>query len=492
VFEGSNGGSWRYKTKEFVAFGGDIEGARDHMAACRRTVLRFDGTADTEFLAKFVRTFTETHGFWQEITLAERDPDAEYAGCEATISFDKSSYAADEPLLLKIDVSRDVGEDILVPEHVRIVDSRGEEVNILARSLGGGHLYLAPVNRLLTKTLDLTSFVAPFSDEDYIWRFAPGRYSATFHFSVGWPEWHEPFEGMRELTPRTWGRKTSNAVSFEITETPPPSPERIRAMLDTIARLAGEARALDPATSWLAKSARAREATDALKRLIVSSSDLATLLEAYRRIRAVNAGGRSEPNAPPDSDDLVLALANATEQDRRAACERFVRAWKKDMRGEADSAETKLVRSFPFRAFFEHPQFHPILDEQVRREAVEYPYAEAYLWYPGAKDADVMARLLPQYPGLVLEHYAWRKAPPGVAVLLPAYFGSEETVHGSDYGDWLRADASLKAFELAAGLDLGYRERADRIRDREHIAGVLKRWWRRNGRAFSPGEREGP
>ena len=102
-----------------------------------------------------------------------------------------------------------------------------------------------------------------------------------------------------------------------------------------------------------------------------------------------------------------------------------------------------------------------------------------------------MARLLPRYPAHVLEHCAWRKAPPEVAALLPGYFESEEPVHGSDYGVWLCADAALAAFELAAGLDLGCRERADRIRDREHIAGVLRSWRRRNANAFrAPGTQE--
>ncbi|MHC4250387.1 MAG: hypothetical protein ACYS9X_14760 [Planctomycetota bacterium] len=492
VIAGSHDGGLRYATKGAVSLGGGLDGARKDISASRRTVLRFDGTADPEFLAKLVRTFGETHGFWQEIALAERDPDAEFEGCEATVSLDRLSYAADEPVLLRIDVSRDVGTDTLTPWHVRIVDSRGEEVNILTRSLGGGHLYLAPVNRLPTKTFDLTSFAAPFSEEDYVWRFAPGRYSVTFHFSVGWPEWRKPFEGVRELGPREWGSKTSNTVSFEIRETPPPSPERVRAMLDEAARLAEGARALDVATSWPEKDARTREAVDVLKRVIVISSDLATVLEAVRRIGAVRADERFDPDAPPDSDALVLALANATERDRRAACDRYVRAWKRDMRDEADPVETKLVRSFPFRAFFEHPQFRPILEKQVRREAVEYPYAEVYLWHAGPKDAGVMARLLAQYPAQVFAYYDRRKVPPEVAALLPAYFGSETLVCEGSFGKWLCADAALAAFELAAGLDLGYRERADRIRDRELIAGVLRRWWRRNRNAFGAGERPEP
>jgi len=490
VFEGSNSGRWRYKMKECVAFGGGIETARDHMAASKRTVLRFDKAARGEFLAEFVRTFVDTHGFWQEITLAERAPDAEYEGCEATISLDKSSYAVGEPVLFTVNVSREVGVDILVPEHVRIVDSSGQEVNILTKSLGGGQLYTGVVNRLSTRTLDLTSFAAIFSHEDYVWRFAPGRYSATFHFSVGWPEWHEPFEGIKELSPRHWGRKTSNTVSFEITETQP-SPGRVRAMFDTAARLAEEAKALPVATQRQEKDARTRDAVDVLKRVIVSSSDLATTLEAVRRIEAVRADKNYDPDTPPSSDALVLALANATEQDRRAACERYVRACRKATREELNAAEKELVRGFPFRSLFEQPQFHAILDEEVRREVVEWPYAEVFFWYPGAKDADVMAHLLPQYPAQVLGHYSWYKAPPKIAKLLPGYFGNKEEVYQSGGMRWLCADAALKAFELAAGLDLGYGDRSDRIRDREIIAGVLGRWWRRNPKAFGqPGTQE--
>jgi hypothetical protein len=78
---------------------------------------------------------------------------------------------------------------------------------------------------------------------------------------------------------------------------------------------------------------------------------------------------------------------------------------------------------------------------------------EVYTELPCAKDAGVMARLLPQYPRLVLEHYAWREAPPEVAALLPAYFGSGEVACEGSFGKWLCADAALAAFELAAGLD---------------------------------------
>ncbi|MHC5053929.1 MAG: hypothetical protein ACYTKD_04350 [Planctomycetota bacterium] len=376
VIEGSYDGGLRYAMRKGFALGADLEGARKDIAASRRTVLRFDGTAGPEFLAELVRTFGETHGFWQEIALSERDPDAEFDGCEATISLNKSTYAADEPVLLTIDVSREVDELILTPEHVRIVDSRGTEVNIFARSLGGGHLYLAGLNKLSTRTFDLTSFITPPGDEEYVWRFAPGRYSATFHFSVGWPEWREPFEGVRTVGRREWGRKTSNTVSFEIRETPPPAPERVRAMLDEAARLAEEARAHAAGSRWLEKGKRTREAVAVLKRVIVSSSDLATVLEAVRRIETVRADEWSDPGAPPDSDALVTAFANATERDRRAACERYVRAWKRDMRGEADSAETKLVRSLPFRSLVERPQFRAILDEAVRGDDVAYPWAE--------------------------------------------------------------------------------------------------------------------
>jgi len=486
VIDGSYDGDLRYATEESINLGADIEAARKDIAASKQTVLRFDKAARDEFLAEFMRAFVDTHGFWQEITLAERDPDADYEGCEATISLDKSSYAADEPVLLKIDVSREVREDILTPEHMRIVDSRGEEVNILTRSLGGGHLYLGAVNSLSTKTLDLTSFRAPFSHEDYVWRFAPGRYSATFHFSVGWPQWHEPFEGIKELSPRHWGRKTSNTVSFEVRETPPPSPDRIRAMFDTAARLAEEAKALPVATQWFRKDERKREAVDVLKRVIVSSSDLATVLEAVRRIEAVRADKRFDPDTPPSSDALVLALANATERDRRAACERYVRAWKKDLRDEADAAERNFARGFPFMSLFERPQFHAILEEELRREVVEWPYADVFFSSPGRKDAEIMAHLLPQYPAQALDHYSWYKAPPEIAKLLPGYFRSKQEVSQSGGMRWLCADASLKAFELAAGLDLGYGDRAHRIRirDREIIAGVLGNWWRRNPKAF--------
>ena len=49
-------------------------------------------------------------------------------------------------------------------------------------------------------------------------------------------------------------------------------------------------------------------------------------------------------------------------------------------------------------------------------------------------------------------HGAGYKAPPEIAKLLPGYFRSKQEVSQSGGMRWLCADASLKAFELAAGL----------------------------------------
>jgi hypothetical protein len=96
VVEGSSDGSLSYRTPKHFAAGAGLSDAGEMVRRSERTILRFDRTADGQFLGKLTEAFTQSHGFWQEITLAERDPDAEYAEHEATITLDKASYSEHE------------------------------------------------------------------------------------------------------------------------------------------------------------------------------------------------------------------------------------------------------------------------------------------------------------------------------------------------------------------------------------------------------------
>ena len=57
---------------------------------------------------------------------------------------------------------------------------------------------------------------------------------------------------------------------------------------------------------------------------------------------------------------------------------------------------------------------------------------------------------------------------------------------------WYCKDAAFMALELAAGLNLGYRNQRDRIADREEIEKLMRRWWRRYRHRFGVTESASP
>jgi hypothetical protein len=92
----------------------------------------------------------------------------------------------------------------------------------------------------------------------------------------------------------------------------------------------------------------------------------------------------------------------------------------------------------------------------------------------------------------VLEHYSWFNAPPEIVPLLPGYFENDTVVCESNGKKWRCKDAAFMALELAAGLDLGYRDRWDRFTDREEIGNLMRRWWRRYRHRFGMTESASP
>ncbi len=465
--------SARYCGPGYWAMGADRGTVEEAAARAEHAILEVDGTSDPELIAGAMKAFKQSHGFWQEITLAERDPDARYAEHEAKISLDKASYSEYEPILLTIDISRTFSGH-LTPEHVRIVNDRAEEVNTYLTPVSGTY-YMASISFAseTSRTIDLTSFAEPRNRTEYVHRFAPGRYTATFHFSVGYPEWKKPFHSVRKIGPRVWGAKKSNTVSFEVRASDAPR---------------AETGVLISRASGLAKEKRWDEAVAAYKRAIIGMSALASIREAIRQIIRIRAGleGGTERNPHGlEFDSLRLALLHVPEPDRREFCRHYVRAFDRMIRDEDDAAGRELLDKFSLVELFEYPQFRKILEEQVRRpDECPYPFARVYVEGLGDKDPAVMAGLLPRYPGWVLEHYAWHKAPPEIVPLFPQYFGSETEVWQSGPMRWYCKDAAFMALELAAGLNLGYRNQRDRIHDRAEIEKLMRRWWHRHGHRF--------
>jgi hypothetical protein len=327
-------------------------------------------------------------------------------------------------------------------------------VNIHSRPVSGAFYMISLWGGTGTsRVIDLTSFAKPSDGTEHVWRFAPGRYTATFHFSVGYPQWN---------------------VSFEVRASEGPK---------------ADARALLAVAPKLAEDEKRDEAVSSCKRAILSTKNLETIQEAIGRIRRIRL--RPDPDdaghdpTRMEFDALRLALLHVSEDDRREFCRRYVRAFDRMVRDEDDATDRELLDNFSLVELFEYPQFRKILEEEVSRpDECPYPFAEVYVEGPGEKDPAVMAGLLPRYPGKVLEHYSWHKAPPEIVLLLPGYFENDTVVCETNGKKWYCKDAAFRALELAAGLDLGYRDRWDRLPDREEIEKLMRRWWHRHGHRF--------
>jgi hypothetical protein len=102
------------------------------------------------------------------------------------------------------------------------------------------------------------------------------------------------------------------------------------------------------------------------------------------------------------------------------------------------------------------------------------------------RDPETMLALLRVYPFEVLDYYCKNKAPREMVPFIAQYFDntSETWTDGKGKVQAMLKDDAFQAFEKAVGLDLGFtdalsdsRFQKDRVRSREAINTIIKRWW---------------
>lgn len=102
------------------------------------------------------------------------------------------------------------------PVHIRVQDKKGRDVNLFTRPVssysGGRHgLFMFPMKE---RIIDLTSFLLLQRGIEYVHKFEPGEYTATFYFDSETE--HIGANVVEYVLSRKFEGRTSNTVSFRI------------------------------------------------------------------------------------------------------------------------------------------------------------------------------------------------------------------------------------------------------------------------------------
>lgn len=464
-------------------------------------ILQIDRHFPRETLRRLIETYRSCHGFHQEFVLKRRRPDERFSHHEARISIDKESYTTEEPILLTLEIEGPGGGapwQLFCPRYVRVQDSEDEEVNLFVSPVTDtdGSIRSKCFGNHSKGQMDLTSFIELSHGIEYVYRFRPGRYIATFHFSAELPDLDNRFRHHNLAYSRLWGERHSNTVSFTVSR--PKRAERP----DTADLFAH--------ASEMVAADRANDAVKIYKRIVWGSDDQPTIQRAIRQILRVRRCalyddplGSADWEADPLADYLDALRKKAEERGRRGEedyLEIDVRRlsllhtsaevreeWCRGRyRGEQlEGAEMEYTRpdllwSSESASLFHYPQFRSILDRELQRPA-ECPidYLAIALCLPGRKSPKFIEVFLERSPGAVLQHYRKHKAPLEIAALFPPYFEDLRGVSGNREYTITVADEALAAFEKAKGLDLGLpsysvKGMRERARLRKEIRALLR------------------
>jgi len=169
-------------------WGGDSSRLRNYAQKSKRVVLETNRSSNRETVRRLVEIYLDSHGYWQNIRLSPRDPDKRFAGHEAKISLSKDIFEKGEPIPLTLEISEDELDMeapwwLFSPRFIRVQDEEGKDFPLFTHPVSGGDgVVRSKVFALKSrKTMNLISFIEPYDGSEYVCRFPPGKYKATFH-----------------------------------------------------------------------------------------------------------------------------------------------------------------------------------------------------------------------------------------------------------------------------------------------------------------------
>jgi len=472
-----------------------------------RLILDVDGSTNRQSLQRLIDLYLQKPGFWKEIKLTPADPDRRFAHCEATLRIGKSEFAQGEPIPIELNFVCEyhLGQEwaFCSPVFLQVQDAQGREVNLFQRPVveasGGIRSKVFGAAQPEDRIIDLTAFKEPYEGAEFVYRFEPGTYTATFHFSIGWPRGHLLGSGMVHLMdPRIFGPKCSNTVTFTVRPAKPASPEEAEALIKK-----GDA---------LVAESKANEAVAAYKRAVLALADQARIEAVIRQLLLVRALEAFDA-MPPDDDhpkkplperikafmvqygegempDWVkqeafgLSLLHLSADQAPVWYRRFLKHCSLDFDSDYESPEGKNISRFgDCRVdLLSYPLYRSLLMEDFRcgkdcpKEAIGI-----YMSAVEPKDTEFMRLALAAQPETVLEYYGRVRAPRELLPDIARFFDNHTNTWGNGRGTQAcLCDAAFKAFEKAAGLDLGFsatEERDfERVKNRKAIREFLENW----------------
>jgi hypothetical protein len=476
-----------------------------------RLILDVDGSTNRRTLQRLMDLYLQKPGFWKEIKMTPADPDRRYADREAALRIGKSEFAQGEPIPLELNFICEVplGQEwaFCSPVFLHIQDAQGHDVDLFQRPVveasGGVRSKVFGPAQPQDKIIDLTSFREPYQGAEFVHRFEPGTYTATFHFSIGWPRGNLLGSGTVHLMePRIFGPKRSNTVTFTVRPAKPASPE--------------EAAALIRKADALVAESKANEAVAAYKRAVLALTDQARIEAVIRQILLVRAVAAFDETPPegfaPDDDhpqkplperikafmakygqggmpDWVkdeafsLSLLHLPADQAPLWYRRFLKFWSQDY--DQESPEGKNISRFGERYvdILSYPLYRSLLVEDLRRGKDCPKEALAiYVKQIEPKDTELMRLALAADPHAVLEYYGRVRAPRELLPDFVRFFDDHTITWGNGFGNvqaWL-CDAAFRAIEKAAGLDLGFSATKEydpaRVENRAAIRAILEIW----------------
>ena len=247
-----------------------------------RLILDVDESSNRRTLQRLMDLYFQKPGFWKEIKMTPADPDRRYADREATLRIGKPEFAQGEPIPIELNFISEyhLGQEwaFCSPVFLHVQDAQGHDVDLFQRPVveysGGVRSKVFGPAEPQDRIIDLTAFKEPYEGAEFVYRFEPGTYTATFHFSIGWPCGHLLGSGIVNLMdPRIFGPKCSNTVTFTVRPAKPASAE--------------EAAALIRKADALVAESKANEAVAAYKQAVLALADQERIEAVIRQILLV-------------------------------------------------------------------------------------------------------------------------------------------------------------------------------------------------------------
>lgn len=461
-------------------------------------ILEIDETSPADVVEQLVSSYFTSHVSVDNLTMKYWDPEEKFEKYKAEVCMDKSIFFDDEPIMLTTEISgADASWRLFTPTNLRIRDENERDVNILLYPVTDRDSVMrSKVWDSRTKQIiDLTSFVEPYYGVEHIYKFSPGKYTATFYFYSHYKTQTVGLESYAAMGSRRWGKLHSNTISFEIYD------RKDHPQLDIDELFQQASKQIDKNLP--------HDAVKTFKKIVSSSTEFSVIQKAIRNmilirhiVRYDDTSRYQEKNLRTEMDNFVekagnnpnrqlesivlsLSLLHVPMEVRKELICRYAKCkdsfWNNT---PVDKSEEEFFKDFYPGNFFSFPQLRPILEEAIANpQTCSRTLRDNYLSISEQdfhKEPKIMLGFLRTSPSDVLSYYSKNKAPRELVPFIAQYFEDKTNTWGNGSIQANVMDGAFEAFEKAVGLNLGFPDdqQYDRIHYRDAIKMIVKRWWK--------------